>query len=88
MLSVLLVACFVTLHPVGRSFSRLVGWFVGPLLGSGPEGVDDYAFIHMVDFIQVVRQRIWVRSATGNERLFSNNTVQVLMNTMKETFGK
>ena len=38
--------------------------------------------------LQVVRQRIWVRSATGNERLFSNNAIQVLMNTMKETFGK
>ena len=37
---------------------------------------------------QVVRQRIWVRSATGNERLFSNNAIQVLMNTMKETFGQ
>ena len=36
---------------------------------------------------QVVRQRIWVRSATGNERLFSNNVIQVLMNTMKETFA-
>ena len=37
---------------------------------------------------QVVRQRIWVRSATGNERLFSNNAIQVLMNTMKETFAQ
>ena len=31
-------------HYVGPLVGRSVGWLVGPLLGSGPEGADDLCF--------------------------------------------